>query len=235
MKKTILAILFVTATAIGASAQCPTLNMTAPSDDVPAGQQISFVANVKGGDTKAYPTYNWSVSAGIISSGQGTPVITVDSTGISGQSVTATVEIGGLAPQCQRSVSSTAMVKASPMAQKFDEFGPINLEDELARLDNFALGLQNDPAVMGYIIVYGGRKSKRGYAAAGIKRMRTYLVKQRGMDPNRFKTLDGGLKEDPSGELWLVPSGATPPDPMPTVEPKPIVKRPTKKPIKKKS
>ena len=235
MKKTILAFLFTTAAALGASAQCPKLSMTAPSDDVPAGQGIYFTTNVIGGDTNVNPTYNWSVSAGTISSGQGTALIIVDSTGIGGQSVTATVEIGGLAPQCQRTVSSTAMVKAPAVAQKFDEFGAINAEDEMARLDNFAIGLQNDPSATGYIIVYGGRKSRKGYAATGIKRMLTYLVKQRGMDTERIKTIDGGLREEPTGELWLTPSGAVAPTATPTVEPKATVKKPVKKPVKKKS
>ena len=209
--------------------------MNGPTDDVAAGTAINFSVNVSGGGASANPTYNWSVSAGFITSGQGTPSITVDSTGIGGQSVTATVELGGLAPECQRTVSSTAMVKSLPAAQKFDEFGAINTEDEMARLDNFAIGLQNDPAAAGFIIVYGGRKSKTTYAATRIKRMRTYLVKQRGMDTTRIKTLDGGLREDPSCELWLVPQGAPAPDPTPTVEPKPVVKKPVKKPVRKKS
>ena len=229
MKKSILAFIFAVTAAIGASAQCPTLKMTGPSDDVTAGQSMYFTANVSGGDAKAYPTYSWSVSAGMISSGQGTPAITVDSTGIEGQSVTATVDVGGLAPQCSRSVSSTGFVKAAIKAQKYDEFGSINLEDEWARLDNFAIGLQNDPIVKGYIIIYGGRKSKKGYAAATIKRMKTYLVRQRGMDAARFKTVDGGFREDPSGELWLVPQGAAPPNATPTFEPKVTVKKPINK------
>lgn len=229
MKKLMLAFIFAATAAIGASAQCPTLKMTGPSDDVIAGQSMYFTANVSGGDAKAYPTYNWSVSAGMISSGQGTPAITVDSTGLDGQAVTATVEIGGLAPQCSRTVSATGMVKESVRAQKYDEFGAINLEDEWARLDNFAIGLQNMPSSTGYIIIYGGRKSKKGYAAATIKRMKTYLVRQRGVDAARFKTVDGGLREDPSGELWLVPQGAAPPNATPTVEPKVTVKKPINK------
>ena len=233
MNKFILTILFTITAVMGISAQCPTLRMTGPSDDVIAGQSLYFSVNVSGGDVN--PTYNWSVSAGVISSGQGTSVITVDSTGIDGQSVTATVELGGLAPQCSRTVSATGMVKETVKAQKYDEFGAINLESEWARLDNFAIGIQNDPTAEGYIIVYGGRKSKKGYAAGRIKRMLTYLVRQRGMDAARIKTIDGGLREDPSGELWLVPQGAAAPVATPTVEPKATVKKPIKKPIKKKS
>ncbi|MBK7394514.1 MAG: hypothetical protein IPI64_14675 [Chloracidobacterium sp.] len=229
MKKSILAVIFTAAAALGASAQCPAITIAAPTDEVLPGDGIIFVANVTGGDAKVFPTYNWVVSAGKIVSGQGTPVMTADSTGIDGQSITATVEIGGFDKKCYQAASATAMVKAAVKAQKYDEFGAENLEGEWARLDNFAIGLQNDPGAVGYIIVYGGRKSKKGYAAATIKRMKTYLVRQRGMDAARFKTVDGGLREDPAGELWLVPQGAAPPQASPTVAPKPAVKTPVKK------
>lgn len=236
MKSLIVTSIFFIAAVAGASAQCPVISMIGPSSDVAPGDTINFIANVSGGDVKSTPTYKWVISAGKIKSGQGTPVIEVDSTGLDGQSVTATADIGGFGMQCPSSGSVTAFVAAAPKgAQKYDEFGKINNEDEMARLDNFAIGLQNDPLATGYIIIYGGRKSKKGYAATTIKRMRTYLVRQRGMDTNRIVTVDGGLREDPSGELWLVPQGAAPPTPSPTVEPKPVVKPPVKKPTKKKS
>ena len=50
-------------------------------------------ANVSGGDRNITPTYNWSISAGIISSGQGTPVIIIDTAGTVGQSITMEVII----------------------------------------------------------------------------------------------------------------------------------------------
>ena len=42
--------------------------------------------------------------------------------------------------------------------RKFDEFGDINCESEMARLDNFAVQLQNEPAMKGIIVFYGGRR-----------------------------------------------------------------------------
>src|SRR6185369_9308997 len=78
---------------------CPQVSVSCPSD-IDAGQPITFTASVPGGDTAATYTYNWSESAGTITSGQGTSSITVDTTGIGGQSVTATVSIGGADPSC---------------------------------------------------------------------------------------------------------------------------------------
>jgi len=88
-------------------------------------------------------TYNWSVSAGTISSGQGTSSITVNTDTLGGQSVTATVELSGLDPSCSRTASCTTSVRApNPPAVKFDEYGNIKFNDEKARLDNYAIQLQ---------------------------------------------------------------------------------------------
>lgn len=63
----------------------------------------------------------------------------------------------------------------------FDSFGDINCEDEMARLDNFAVALQNDPSSKGLIVFYGGRRfrgrlPKRGEAEARAARLKPYLV-----------------------------------------------------------
>jgi hypothetical protein len=68
---------------------CPQITVSCPTDLVKAGDSVTFSANVSGGDPKVTPTYNWSVSAGTITSGQGTPSITVDTAGLGGESITA--------------------------------------------------------------------------------------------------------------------------------------------------
>src|SRR6185436_17646123 len=71
---------------------CPTVSVSCPTDVEP-NAPITFTARVSGGAAGATWTYNWSVSAGTISSGQGTSTITVDTANLGGQSVTATVSI----------------------------------------------------------------------------------------------------------------------------------------------
>jgi hypothetical protein len=81
-------------------AACPTTKIHCP-DSVHKGESLTFTADVKGGDKDVTPTYNWTVSAGTISSGQGTSTITVDLKGVeAGASVTATVELGGYSRDC---------------------------------------------------------------------------------------------------------------------------------------
>jgi hypothetical protein len=203
----------------GCEPPCPTVSVSCPAD-VQEGSPATFTANVSGGPSSMSPTYNWSVSAGTISSGQGTSSITVDTTGIGGQTVTATVELGGVDPACSRTAScstSIAIVNV-PVPRKFDEYGNIRFNDEKARLDNFAIALQNEPGSQGYIIAYGGRRGTAGEAQARADRAKNYLVNTRGIDAGRLVTVDGGYREDLTVELWIVPTGATPPAASPTVD-----------------
>jgi hypothetical protein len=184
---------------------CPTVSVSCPSS-VDPGSAITFSSSLS---SSANVTYNWSVSAGTISSGQGTSSITVDTAGLGGQTVTATVEVGGLDPACSRTASCSTQVTTPPaLAQKFDEYGNIRFNDEKARLDNYAIQLQNQPGAQGYIIAYG---SCAGEAQARADRAKDYLVNTRGIDAGRIVTMDGGCRSDLSVELWIVPSGSTPP------------------------
>jgi len=100
-------------------------------------------------------------------------------------------------------------VKApAPLATKFDEYGNIKFNDEKARLDNYAIQLQNAPGSQGVILAYG---TCAGEAQARADRAKDYLVNTRGIDAGRLTTVDGGCKSDLAVELWVVPSGATAP------------------------
>jgi len=184
---------------------CPTVSVSCPSD-VDQGSPITFSSSLS---SAANVTYNWSVSAGTISSGQGSSSITVDTTGLAGQTVTATLELGGLDPACSRTAScSTGVRPLPPVAVKFDEYGNIRFNDEKARLDNYAIQLQNVPGSQGYIVAYG---TCAGEAQARADRAKDYLVNTRGIDAGRLTTVDGGCRSDLAVELWVVPTGATAP------------------------
>jgi hypothetical protein len=198
---------------------CPTVSVSCP-DTGTIGQPVTFTANVSGGDTNVTPTFNWTVSAGTISSGQGTSSITVDTTGVAGgTTVTATVDVGGYGRECSTSSSCTVSFKTIPQARKIDEYGNIRFNDEKARLDNYAIELQNDPTAQGYLICYGGRRGRTGEAQRRCDRAKDYLVNTRGISGDRIVTVDGGYKEELTVELWVVPSGANPPTGSPTVDP----------------
>ena len=71
--------------------EVPTLSVSGPGGTTNPGDSMTFTANVSGGGDA---TYNWSVSAGTISSGQGTRSIMVSTNkDMAGMNVTATVEV----------------------------------------------------------------------------------------------------------------------------------------------
>jgi hypothetical protein len=114
-------------------------------------------------------------------------------------------------------------VSASLEPRKIDEFGVVNCEYEMAKLDNFLVELQNGPPATAYVIYYGGRRYGKklplfGEAAARAARLAKYLTEQRGLSPERLVIKDGGFREFWTVELWGVPVGATPPAPTPTLQ-----------------
>jgi len=202
----------------GCAPPCPTITVSCPTEAIQPGSPATVTANLTGGDPNVTPTYNWSVSEGTISSGQGTASITIDTTGLAGRNVTATVEIGGLAPECQRTAScSFSIVAPTPECRKFDEYGNIAFNDEKARLDNYAIQLQSDPTATGYIIAYAGRTDPAGTAQARADRAKNYLVTTRGIDAGRITIIDGGCREALAVELFVCPASATAPTASATV------------------
>ena len=92
---------------------CPNIQLKAP-DSVAQGTQARVSTILAGGDRSV--TYRWAVSSGKIISGQGTPSILVDTAGLAGASVTATLELGGVSKQCATTTASVSML-IGPSAQ----------------------------------------------------------------------------------------------------------------------
>jgi len=218
---TIITLLTLAASAPGRASrlgrQCPAVKVWCP-DSVRSGEEADFTAEVVGAGAFFKPTYDWQISAGTLVSGQGTPSIKVDTTGLGGQPVDATVEVAGLPAVCDRKSSCTTAVLSEIIGCGFDEFGNIKFDDEKARLDNFAIELQNDPTARGYLICYGGRTGYEGEAAWRCGRAKNYLTTVRYIEPERVVTVDGGFREELTVKLSIVPPGATPPAPTPTVD-----------------
>lgn len=187
---------------------CPEVAVSCP-DSVMEGSPATISARVVRAGTPPVSSYNWSVSAGTITSGQGTETITVDTAGKGGQSITATVEVVGPDPSCTRTWSCTVPVSGQPpISRKFDEYGNIRFNDEKARLDNFAVQLQNEPGSEGYIIGYGACDAE-GQTRAN--RAKDYLVNTRGIDGGRLYAIDGGCLPELQVQLWIRPQGAAAP------------------------
>lgn len=191
---------------------CPAIEISCPTN-IAIDQPITFTSRYTGGvPANVTPVYNWTVSAGTIIEGQGTSTIKVDTRGLGGETVRATLSMGGYTLECSAECGVTIpLPKLS--SRKFDEFPDISRNDEKARLDNFAIELQNDPTATAYVIVYPGRASKRGDVQHHSSRIIEYLVHSRGLDERRIVTLVGTAREQLHVELWVTPQGAPPPTP----------------------
>ena len=97
--------------------------------------------------------------------------------------------------------------------RKFDEFGMLSHCDLTARLDNFAINLQETPTAYGQIISY----APPGRGERLLELIKDYLVNMRGLAPRRVKTNYGGRNSDPTEpkiELWIIPKNVRPVEPL---------------------
>src|SRR5215213_877548 len=104
--------------------------------------------------------------------------------------------------------------KGPPRAIKFDEFERLGHCDLGARLDNFAIQLQNQPSAKGAIVSYAPEGEGRGTGKHVLEMIKDYLVNSRGLASDRIETIYGGRYLSPylsHTELWVVPQGAPPP------------------------
>jgi hypothetical protein len=186
--------------------ECPRITLACPSAIVQHGEPLTFAARISGGTPSAQYSFSWTVSAGTIMSGQGTPTITVDSTGLWGQNIAATLEVGGFPEQCAKSESCVAAVSPRPREpHPLDRYGYLRFSDERARLDNFAIQLQQEPDAIGYIVTYAGKGVSPNEARHRARRAKRYVVKRRGIEAGRVVPVYGGRSDGYSTVLWTLP------------------------------
>ncbi|HEX8476070.1 MAG TPA: hypothetical protein VF666_18870 [Pyrinomonadaceae bacterium] len=191
---------------------CPNIVIYCP-DTVSANQPITFSVELSGGAENITPVLNWKVSAGTIQSGQGTSTITVDTAGIAGQPITATVDVAGYNLTC--TATCTVQIPDVPVTDVFDAYRDISYNNEKARLDNFVIWLQNHPGARGFIFAYQGRRTVAGRARARANRARNYIVNERGIEAGRIVIMEGPRRDEFAMELRGVPPGAAEPRPTP--------------------
>jgi hypothetical protein len=188
---------------------CPSVTVTGPAGVTDRGGAMTFTANVSGG-TAQNITYNWTVSAGTIASGQGTPSITVTAP-TDAPNVTAEVTVGlDVDCNCPKTASETAPVAPEILPVLVDEFGKLPNDDIRGRLDSFFAELSNNPNNQGYIINYGTDKE-----IAARERLITNHIAFRNFDRSRITLVRGGASADgePRTKLYRIPPGATNPNP----------------------
>jgi len=197
--------------------QCPKLAVEALPLEAMKETTLKFRVLLDGIKARRDLRFDWTAVSGTITAGQTKPTVTIDTQGSNANDLLVTVAVGGLPPNCPATVSFKPPPPILCFAP-FDTFGVLESEDEKARLDTFAVALHNDPTVLGYIIVYGGRRGRRGEAQAGADRARLYLINERGVDNGSIVMVEGGFREETTFEVFLVPPKAAPPTATPTID-----------------
>lgn len=126
-----------------AQTDCPQISMSGPSGVPNPGDSITFTAQVDTGGKELKIEYVWSISAGEITSGQGTDTITVKAPN---GSLTTTVEIKGLPEGCSSTFSEAVQwCGRLPQPELIETFrGAITAKDK-ARIEKLRSVMWNDP------------------------------------------------------------------------------------------
>ena len=135
------------------------------------------------------------------------------------ESAVSRIPTDSATPASNSSVNINDAVKAAvqipvpaPKCRKFDEFPDISRNDEMARLDNFAIELF-DPISTAYVVTYPGPRGQPGTVQTRSTRILDFLMNTRGIEARRLVTLVGPARDELMVELWICPEGATPPVP----------------------
>ncbi|HEX8286927.1 MAG TPA: hypothetical protein VF556_02970, partial [Pyrinomonadaceae bacterium] len=166
--------------AIPPPCECPSLTVTGPAEAVEPGGTMTFTANVSGGNQENF-TFEWTVSAGTIESGQGSRSITVRAPQSGNVTATVNIRSTNAACECPASASETGIVRELPTAREVDTFNVLSNDEVRARLDEFFRVLQGDPTAQGYIITYGPARQ-----IATRERLIRNHITFRNQDPGRF-------------------------------------------------
>ncbi len=192
---------------------CPSsVNVSGPSGITPVGDSMTFTANVIGGD-QPNVTYNWTVSTGTITSGQGTSAITVATNAdLQGRTITATVEARGFCDTCPPSLSGSSTGEVGIIEQPkdprpIDNLGPMVPDDIKKRLEALRNELNSDPTSRGYIVNTGGTARDKTRRLRDLNNAINFL----GIDPSRVTIVDGGGTGRINSAVWIVPAGAANP------------------------
>lgn len=119
----------------------------------------------------------------------------------------------------------------SQQASLIEEFGTLSCDEYLMRMDVSLLQASKDSSAKITVLIYEGKEPRYnvrkntfdlalpafGSAKAKFKSMETY-ISMRKFPIDRVSFVNAGFRENFGVEIWLVPSGALPPEPTPTLK-----------------
>jgi len=103
----------------------------------------------------------------------------------------------------------------------FDSLGEMGVKLENSLLDNFHFALSQKKATA-YLIAYAGLRARPSEAKKRGNRAKQYLIDVWHYPADQIKVIDGGYRLKRDLDLYVVPAGACPPTPFPTVDPRDV-------------
>ncbi|HMS38928.1 MAG TPA: hypothetical protein PKE69_01790 [Pyrinomonadaceae bacterium] len=224
MKLFILNIILIFLFCLTVSAQtnqnsCPEIKFDLPNG-IPVPEKTT-IFEVKVGENaeKLNLSYEWTFSKGQIIRGQGTSrvefiVMKEDE----GSSFEVSVKIVGLPRNCSNTYSDVIPVASPLIGDPFDAFGKLNTLDEYkAIMDNFMLGINDNPLSEGLISTVLNKNAPENYKIASLKQMyKSLIFRKYDLTRITFAISEGDYEEQTS--LWIVPPGAQYPTNAPELE-----------------
>jgi len=211
MKLTVTVLGMLIATSVGFAQnqepECPTISMSGPAGITRPGDQMKFSLELNGSVPRDLQ-YKWAVSNGMIVEGQNTSGITVVNNRKT--SVTATVEITGLAEGCAIGASETVPYCEPVVAILVAEASTPVTQIDRARLNKLAAELAIAPNTQGYLIEYFPSKTSQKAIDAKIRLTLQHLKKS--VDETRI-TIVTDTASNAFTKYYIVPPGASNPTP----------------------
>lgn len=209
--------------------ECPTVGLEGDETVKNVREPQTFIANVRGGFGEEIE-YRWTISAGNIIEGQGTPVIRVDLSNVKDKEVKIHLELDGVPDVCVREATLTTEISDKP--ELIDDFG-LEIDEQMrSRTDNLLARLRDNPTAKGFIFNYDSQTNSKF-----LKVRRAQIEEQFSRRPieltSRISIINGGYRENPETEIWLSFDENQKPVPTPTVNKKFVeTRKPMKKPRK---
>jgi len=188
---------------------------------VAKGGTSTITSNASSPDNRAL-TYAYGTSSGTIFPAGATA--TLDTTGAQAGPITVTCNVSDdRNPPLSTSATTTVTVQAPPppaataplAASKLNDIGfkPSSARvDNVAKavLDGVALRMQRDPDARLVLIgeANSTERNAQKLAAQRASNAKAYLVRAKGIDPQRIETRTGS-EGGQSTQIWLVPQGVT--------------------------
>lgn len=98
----------------------------------------------------------------------------------------------------------------------YHEFHYNTVEDLTSSLGEFGIRLSKSPQYKGYVVVYAGIKQKDPRVGEFANSVTTYLIQELQIRPAAIKVINGGYREAPTVELFLLPKDWPAPVPSPS-------------------